>query len=109
VANHRKRKKPGSLSLTERQAVATCPACGKRAFTSKQTAKMAARSLFPGKRMRFYKCPDPDIMWWHMTSQNARRTAVMREFGQRPAQTLDGYLAWLEETPLDQMPPGEGT
>jgi hypothetical protein len=23
------------------------------------------------------------------------------------AQSLDGYLAWLEETPLDQLPPGE--
>jgi hypothetical protein len=99
-----KSKYPGPV---RQQPVATCPACGKRAFVSKRSAKLGARLSFPGKRMRFYKCPGPGVTWWHMTSQDARRTAVMRAQGSPPAQSLEGYLAWLEGIPLDQIPGGE--
>lgn len=72
------RRKPAREPHAERQPIATCPACGKRAFVSKRVAKLAARTRFPGERMRFYRCPDPDVAWWHMTSQDAERSAAMR-------------------------------
>jgi hypothetical protein len=59
------------------QALGTCPECGKRAYTSKATAKAAARRLYPGARIRAYSCPGTP--WWHLTSQDAERTARMRE------------------------------
>lgn len=55
--------------------VATCPDCGKRAYASKASAKNGARLLYPGQRMRVYKCGP----WWHITSQDAARTAEMKD------------------------------
>ena len=62
---------------TQQQALGTCPGCGKRAYTSKATAKAAARRLYPGARTRAYSCPGTP--WWHLTSQDAERTARMRD------------------------------
>jgi negative regulator of replication initiation len=67
---------------TQQQALGTCPECGKRAYTSKATAKKAARQLYPGARTRAYSCPGTP--WWHLTSQDAERTARMREHAVRP-------------------------
>jgi len=61
----------------QQQALGICPGCGKRAYTSKATAKAAARRLYPGARMRAYSCPGTP--WWHLTSQDAARTARMRD------------------------------
>jgi len=61
----------------QQQALGTCPGCGKRAYTSRATAKAAARRLYPGARMRAYSCPGTP--WWHLTSQDAEHTARMRE------------------------------
>lgn len=55
--------------------IATCPDCGKRAYTAKASAKNAARLLYPGQRMRVYKCG----RWWHLTSQDAARTAEEKD------------------------------
>jgi ribosomal protein L37E len=43
----------------------TCARCGKRSFKSRRDAKEIARLLFPGRRMRYYKCADDS---WHFTS-----------------------------------------
>ena len=51
----------------------TCQ-CGKRTHTSKTQAKRAARVLYPGARMRLYRCGGG----WHMTSQDAGTTARRR-------------------------------
>ena len=66
---------------TAQLPIATCPDCGKQAYTSKGSAKNAARVLYPGQRVRAYRCGE----WWHLTSQDAARTAEMkdRSAGQR--------------------------
>lgn len=64
---------------TVQQAIATCPECDKRAYTSKATAKNTARLLYPGVKMRVYKCGP----WWHLTSQDAARTEWMRRRDER--------------------------
>ena len=46
---------------TAQLPIATCPDCGKRAYTSKGSAKNSARVLYPGQRMRVYQCGP----WWH--------------------------------------------
>ena len=60
------------------QPLATCPGCGKQAYTSKGAAKAAARRLYPGVRMRAYQCTGTD--WWHLTSQDAAHTTRMRDW-----------------------------
>jgi hypothetical protein len=80
----RKRFTAGRRSAPQQQALGICPECGKRAYTSKATAKAAARRLYPGGRIRAYSCPGTP--WWHLTSQDAERTARMREHAvQTPA------------------------
>lgn len=63
-----------------RFGLATCADCGKRAFVSKRAAKRSAAVTFPGQRMRVYQCGE----WWHLTSQDAARTAEMRERVREP-------------------------
>lgn len=76
-----KPKKPYRAAIGRRShiaqllPVATCPDCGKRAYASKASAKNGARSLYPGQRMRVYKCGP----WWHLTSQDAARTAEEKD------------------------------
>jgi hypothetical protein len=55
--------------------LATCPDCGKRGYISKRAAKQAAGVLYPGTRMRVYRCGD----MWHMTSFDAAAIASLRE------------------------------
>ncbi len=76
IPRHRRRADRHSRA-TQQQALGTCPGCGKRAYTSKATAKAAARRLYPGTRMRAYSCPGTP--WWHLTSQDAAHTARMRD------------------------------
>jgi negative regulator of replication initiation len=72
-----KRRAERRTQATQQQALGICPECGKRAYTSKATAKAAARRLYPGARIRAYSCPGTP--WWHLTSQDAERTARMRD------------------------------
>jgi hypothetical protein len=72
-AHERHSVRPQSASL------ATCQSCGKQAYTAKDAAKRAARAIYPGVKMRVYKC-DGDPRWWHLTSQGAARTEQMREY-----------------------------
>lgn len=67
---------------TQQKPLASCPVCGKQAYTSKANAKAGARRLYPGARMRAYPCPGTP--WWHITSQDAEQTARMREHAVRP-------------------------
>lgn len=46
----------------ERLHVGPCAGCGKRRYTSRVIARRAARSLYPGARMRAYQCGQ----WWHI-------------------------------------------
>ena len=72
---------------TQQLPIATCPDCGKRAYTSKSSAKHSARVLYPGQRMRVYACG----RWWHLTSQDAARTAEVKDrIAGRPAEYPDG-------------------
>ncbi len=68
------RKPPSGQS----RPIATCPECGKQAYTSKGSAKRAAEALYPGRKIRVYTC-HRDPRWWHLTSQDAARTAEMRD------------------------------
>lgn len=61
---------------TQMNPMATCPRCGKRAYTSKASAKRTAKWLYPGDRMRVYQCPGTP--WWHLTSQDAVKVAETR-------------------------------
>lgn len=61
---------------SQARPLATCPECGKRAYTTRKTAKRGARALYPGETMRVYNCPGTP--WWHMTSQDAVRSAAER-------------------------------
>ena len=63
------------LSKAGAYAFATCGDCGKHGYVSKQQAKQAARSLYPGTRMRVYRCGT----LWHMTSHDAAAAARYRE------------------------------
>ena len=83
TAPRHKRNAIRRSQATQQKALGTCPECGKRAYTSKATAKAAARRLYPGTRTRAYNCPG--TTWWHLTSQDAERTARMREKTQTPA------------------------
>jgi hypothetical protein len=77
---HIRRPKEARFSAAQQStSLATCPACGKQAYTSKASAKRAARIIYPGTRMRAYNC-DRDRRWWHLTSQNAARTEQMRDY-----------------------------
>jgi len=72
---------------TQQLPIATCPDCGKRAYTSKASAKNSARVLYPGQRMRVYACG----RWWHLTSQDAARTAEVKDrIAGRSAEHPDG-------------------
>lgn len=57
----------------------TCPACGKRAYRTKADARRNGRQLYPGVRLRAYRCG----WWWHVTSQSAVKAAVWREWDAR--------------------------
>lgn len=79
MTGRRPRSRPHSArrsQATQQQPIATCPECGKRAYTSKKSAKHGAAVLYPGDRMRVYQCPGTP--WWHMTSQDADRVAKFR-------------------------------
>jgi predicted nucleic acid binding AN1-type Zn finger protein len=74
-ANRKRRDRFASPDLRGRNTIiGKCPDCGKLACTSKAEAKRTARQLF-GQRWRVYRCG----RWWHMTSQDAARTAEYRE------------------------------
>ena len=78
MSKPRNRWRPAIARHSHRTAqlpIATCAECGKRAYTSKTSAKNAARVLYPGERMRVYKCGQ----WWHLTSQDAARAAEFRD------------------------------
>ena len=77
----RRRYEAGRSQAPQQKALGICPECGKRAYTSKATAKAAARRVYPGARMRAYNCPGTP--WWHLTSQDAAHTARMREHAAR--------------------------
>ena len=55
--------------------VATCAACGKRGYTSKQEVKRGAARIYPGRTMHFYQCGT----LWHMTSADSGVMAEHRE------------------------------
>jgi hypothetical protein len=103
TAPRHKRNAIRRSQATQQKALGTCPGCGKRAYTSKATAKAAARRLYPGGRIRAYSCPGTP--WWHLTSQDAERTARMREHAvQTPAP------AALPGDPASPIPqPGRAT
>jgi hypothetical protein len=54
-----------------------------------------------GRRLKFRQPLGPDCCGHASDPRRFKR----RE--QREVQSLDDYLAWLEETPLDELPPGE--
>jgi hypothetical protein len=58
-------------------SIGTCPACGKRAFTSRRTVEAHIGLVFPGERKRVYECHDR-AGFWHFTSQDAARTEQQR-------------------------------
>jgi hypothetical protein len=71
--SYRYRQNARNLSrIRSSDGLGQCPGCGKRAFTSKEAAKAAARSLYPEVKMRVYQCHDTDF--WHYTSQDAAQT-----------------------------------
>lgn len=53
----------------------TCACCGKRGYLTKADARRTARLLYPGQRLRPYRCGE----WWHVTSQSAGRVAMWRD------------------------------
>ena len=80
MSKPRNRWRPASArhsQATQMHPIATCSQCGKRAYTSKPSAKKAAQVLYPGQRMRAYSCPG--TRWWHLTSQDAATTAEMKD------------------------------
>lgn len=61
-------------------ALATCPGCGKRAYTAKAAARSAARRLFPGEPVRAYECGEPrGAGFFHFTSSGHGWTAANRD------------------------------
>ena len=80
-APRRKHRAIPRSQATQQKPIASCPECGKQAYTSKATAKAGARRLYPGARMRAYPCPGTP--WWHITSQDAEHTARMRDLRAR--------------------------
>ena len=78
MSKPRNRWRPAIARHSHRTAqlpIATCADCGKRAYTSKGSAKNSARLLYPGQRMRVYRCGE----WWHLTSWDAAWTAAMKD------------------------------
>lgn len=57
-------------------SIGPCPACRKQAYRTKDAAKAAAKLLYPGEKLRIYQCRN--TIWWHMTSQDATVTEIMR-------------------------------
>lgn len=55
--------------------VSRCPDCGKVSYPSRSGARRSARFLYPGRRMRTYRCGT----MWHLTSQNARTVTAWRD------------------------------
>ena len=43
------------------RSIGTCPDCGKQRYTSRATAKQAARAHHPDSHMSVYQCG----RWWH--------------------------------------------
>ncbi|HXJ24449.1 MAG TPA: hypothetical protein VNH17_02055, partial [Streptosporangiaceae bacterium] len=58
--------------------IGTCPACGKRAYADRDTARATARRLFPGVPLRAYRCGEAD-RWWHLTSEDSGTTRRRRD------------------------------
>ena len=54
--------------------VPLCPVCGKRAYSSRRAARLAARILHPSMRMYAY----PHLGRWHITSETSRDRAYRR-------------------------------
>jgi hypothetical protein len=54
-----------------------CPACGKRCYETRATAKRAARQI--GGQLRPYQCPSGE--WWHLTSAGAEEAVRWRTGG----------------------------
>ncbi len=57
--------------------VTACPACGKRCYETRASAKRAARQI--GGRMRPCQCPAG--VFWDLTSADAEETVRWREGG----------------------------
>lgn len=66
-----------------------CPACGKQSYLSRRAARRAARTLYPGRRLRTYPCTGR----FHLTSWNARKTANFRDYLLRRSQGRDEVAA----------------
>ena len=61
-----------------------CPYCGKKAYSSKVSAKANARRLYPGERFRVYKCRGP-VGWWRCSPPGSPSTRPTRPRGGRRA------------------------
>ena len=53
---------------------ADCAACGKKCYPARDLAKAVARVLYPGRKMRAYKCGGE----FHVTSQDAETAELER-------------------------------
>jgi hypothetical protein len=63
-----RRARPGRL--VRALQLGDCPLCGKRRYRSRRAARRAARLLYPGDRLRAYRC----CGYWHIGHLRTRPT-----------------------------------
>ncbi len=66
---------PRKHHAASRPMTVICPDCGKVGFPDRQSAKQAARQLYPDTLMRVYRCGQ----WYHMTSQDTETVTRYRQ------------------------------
>ncbi|SDP61010.1 hypothetical protein SAMN04487905_10639 [Actinopolyspora xinjiangensis] len=59
-----------------------CPACGKKVYNSRRSARQAAKAHHPGKHLNAYRCPrslEWDSTRWHVGHLRAPRDYYRQE------------------------------
>lgn len=59
----------------------TCSNCGKQAYMSRSDAKLWAKRLHQGKKVRYYLCRGRNTeSYWHVTTEGALETAAYKDY-----------------------------